>query len=130
MSKYSSILAEAADAVVCNGFAEDSFGDVQEPAGYNALAVVSSTVLLNLGETELRDRYDSEFGDPRNNPSGYLVWIREDNNGFVDVVKCGSDYGTYSGSDAVNEAFVKEADRYYAQFADCTCGYDECAKHS
>ena len=126
--KYSSILAEAADAVVCNGFAEDSFGDVQESFGFNALAVVSSTVLLNLGETDIREDYDSEFGDPQNDPSGYLVWIRENNEGFVDVVEYGSDAGTESVS--VEQSFLKEADSYYAQFADCTCGYDECAKHS
>lgn len=107
MSKFDSPLAEAAYAVCNHGFTEDEFGSVQE-GGWNALAVVTPTVLLNLDETDLFRTMQNE-GMPF---SGYLVWVREDSQGFVSVVEFGSDEGTQSGSDRVNEAFDKARDEY------------------
>lgn len=110
MSKFDSTLAEAAYAVAGHGFAEDEFGSVQD-IGWNAVVVVSSTVLLNLGEDlDLIDRLTDEFPDTLRD--GYLVWVREDSQGFVSVVEYGSDSGLRSGSDLVNEAFDKARDEF------------------
>lgn len=101
MGKYQSVMAEAAHTVALHGFAEE-FGDVAEPGGWNGLADLSATVLLNLGEDDVRSRFIAEHGD---DVAGFLVWIREDENGFVTVVERGSDGGLRSGTDAVGQAF-------------------------
>ena len=108
MSKFDSPLAEAAYAVANHGFAEEEFGSVTLPEGWNALVDLTPTVLLNLDETDLFRTMQNE-GMPF---SGYLVWVREDSQGFVSVVEFGSDEGTRSGSDLVNEAFDKARDEH------------------
>lgn len=106
MSKFDSPLAEAAYTIANHGFTEDEFGTVED-IGWNALVVVSSTVLLNLGEIDLRDAACAYAPD-----SGWLVWVREDSQGFVSVVEFGDDEGTRSGSDLVNAAFDAARDDY------------------
>ncbi len=102
MSKFDSILAEAAHVIHLHGFAADEYGSSTEGDGWNGLVDVSATVLLNLGETEVRERFMAEHGDAI---AGFLVWIREDPQGFVSVVEYGSDEGTRSGTDLVSQAF-------------------------
>lgn len=111
MSKFDNTLAEAAYAVCNHGFAEDEFGTVDD-IGWNALAVVSSTVLLNLDvEDDLIQRVLAEF--PETRTSGLLVWIQEDSQGFVTVQSFGSDEGLRSGTDLVNEAYDRAHDEYW-----------------
>lgn len=106
MSKFDDTLAEAAYAVAGHGFTEDEFGTVDD-IGWNAVVVVSPTILLNLGETEIRDAYENLHGN-----DDLLVWVREDSQGFVSVVEYGSDSGLRSGTDLVNEAFDKARDEF------------------
>lgn len=82
MTKFDSEIAEEAYALAGAGFALDTFGSVEEPWGWNALV-------------DLDDA---------------LVWIKEDNYGFVDIVMRGTDNGARSGTDLVNrewDAFVE-----------------------
>jgi hypothetical protein len=102
MSKFDSVLAEAAHVIHMRGFAADEFGSSVEGNGWNGLVDVSAVVLLNLEEDELHERFIAEHGDA---VGGLLVWIREDSQGFVSVVQYGSDEGTRSGTDLVNQAF-------------------------
>jgi hypothetical protein len=102
MSKFDSVMAEAAHVIHAHGFAADEFGSSVEGAGWNGLVTVSAPVLLNLGENELRDRFVAEHSDT---VGGFLVWIQEDTQGFVSVVEFGSDEGTRSSTDLVNQAF-------------------------
>ena len=102
MSKFDSVLAEAAHMISMHGFTADEFGSSTEGDGWNGLVDVSATVLLDLGEGDLRDRFVTEHGDA---VGGFLVWIREDSQGFVSVVEYGSDEGTRSGVDLVGRAF-------------------------
>lgn len=70
-------MAEEAYSLAGAGFALDTFGSVDEPWGWNALVDVDDT----------------------------LVWVNEDNYGFVDVVERGTDHGARSGTDLVNRAW-------------------------
>jgi hypothetical protein len=79
MSKFDGILSEAAYTISLDGFA-DSTGDVQEIGWYGRVDV-STVLLLNIGETELADRFAHEYGDQQ-----YEVIIREDSQGFVTVI--------------------------------------------
>lgn len=100
MSKFDNILAEAAYAICGHGFSEDEFGSVEHGMGWNAVAVVSTTVLLNVGEGGLAKQFDHEYGSET-----FLVWIREDSQGFVCLVWHATDNGLTSGSDLLNRAF-------------------------
>ena len=100
MSNFDDVLAEAAYSIANHGFAEDEFGTVEDAAGWNGIVVVSPTILLNLDEKNIRDRYENLYGN-----DDLLVWVREDSQGFVTVVEYGSDSGLRSGTDLVNEAF-------------------------
>jgi hypothetical protein len=102
MGKFDSVLAEAAHVIHMHGFAADEFGSATESDGWNGLVDVSATILLNLGETELQERFAAEHGHV---VGGFLVWIREDSQGFVSVVEFGSDSGLRSGTDVVSQAF-------------------------
>lgn len=104
---FDSALAEAAHAIAGHGFAEAEFGSVQE-GGWNALVVVSPTILLNLGENEVRDTLLDFM--PNMPVAGYLVWIREDSRGFVTEVEYASDEGLRSGTDLLNRAFDKASE--------------------
>lgn len=108
MSKFDSMLAEAAYAVAGHGFAEDEFGTVDETIGWNAVVNVTPTVLLNLDETDLFRKVQND----RMPFDGYLVWVHEDSQGFVSVVAYGSDSELRSGTDSVNEAFDMARDGY------------------
>lgn len=108
MSKFDSPLAEAAYAIANHGFSVDDFGTVQD-IGWNAIVTVSSTVLMNLGENEIREKFDAHYGDET-----FLVWVREGVAGSVTVVESGTDSGLRSGSDLVNEAFDRARDEYVA----------------
>ena len=84
MSKFDSGLAEAAYLVANNGFAEREEGSV-DGEGWNALCVLSPTVLLNLGaEADLIESVQREYNDMRFNDVS--VWIHENEAGFVDVL--------------------------------------------
>lgn len=103
MTAFDSVLAEAAWAVAGHGFAE-TFGDLSagDPS-WNAFVHVSSTVLLNLDETELRERYDDVWR--ADGIDGRLVWIKQTDDGQVSVVMHGSDAGPRSGTDLVGRAW-------------------------
>ncbi len=83
MSKYESALAEAAYVIAGNGFAVDECGSVDE-WGWHALVVVSPVLLLNVGEADLAERVRAEVGDAEQD-----VLVREDSQGFVDVLAHG-----------------------------------------
>lgn len=107
--KFGSVLAEAAYLVALDGFARE-FGSVQD-GGWNGMADVSGSVLLNVGADEdVRARYLAEHG--AREPQGLTVWIREDSQGFVDVVEYGADDGPRSGTDLVVRAF-DDAEAHY-----------------
>lgn len=106
MSKFDNILAEAAYAICNHGFAEDEFGSVEYGTGWNALAVVSPVLLRNVGETENADKLEDEYGT-----ESFLVWIREDSQGFVTLVEHGTDNGLTSGTDKINREFDEARDR-------------------
>ena len=108
MSKFDSVLAEAAHAISTHGFTQSEFGSTED-GGWNGLVDVSATVLLNLGEHELRDRFTTAHGDA---VGGFLVWLREDSQGFVSVVEFGSDSGARSGTDLVGRAFDDASDTH------------------
>ncbi len=108
MGKFDSVLAEAAYTIMLHGFTEDQFG-TSDSGGWNGLVDVSATGLLNLGEDELRERFVAKHGDAA---GGYLVWIREDSQGFVTLVEYGDDAGTRSGTDAVARAFDAASEDY------------------
>lgn len=83
-SKFSDVAAEAAYAIAGHGFAEDEFGSVDH-YGWNALVVVNSTCVLNIGDEELAQRLRAAH--PGIDVGADLaVWIREDAQGFVDTV--------------------------------------------
>lgn len=102
MSKFQNVLAEAGYTIANHGFALEEHGSVEDGKGWNALADVSTVVLLNVGEGGVAKEFDREYGE-----RSFLVWIREDSNGFVDVVEVGTDEGLRSGTDLVNEAWDK-----------------------
>lgn len=110
MSKFDSVLAEAAYAVAGHGFTDEEFSNVQDSTGWNALVTVSATTLLNVGETEIRDRFLAEHSDAP--LDGYLAWIRENDQGFVTLVTHGSDAGSRSGTDLVSRAWDAYVDEH------------------
>lgn len=107
MSRFQNVLAEAAHAVCNHGCGEEEFGSTGDTGGWNALAVVSGTILMNLDEADLWERYVNEQGDPPGDPSGWLVWINEGEQGDVFEIMRGHDGGLGSGTDLVNRAFDK-----------------------
>lgn len=109
MSKFENAIAEGAYVTANHGFTEEEYGDVST-TGYNALVSVSATTLLNLGENDLAE----EFRKMVPGIAGALVWIRETNEGFVNVIEWGTDEGLTSGTDRVNQKwdeFVTEMDK-------------------
>lgn len=84
MSKFSDVLSEAAYAIAGHGFARE-FGSVEDRDGWNAIADVSPVLLRNVGEDELADRLEAEYGDRQR-----VVWINEDSQGFVGKVRAGT----------------------------------------
>jgi hypothetical protein len=113
MSKFQNTLVEAAYAVAGHGFAQEESGNVEELTGWNALVSVNATVLINLGEDELHERYTSFLWLTVEEPAGFFVWIRQDNQGFVKCIEFGTDSSLVSGTDKVNadwDAFVESQD--------------------
>lgn len=110
MSKFDNVIAEAAYVISLNGFNEEEYGEVST-TGWNGLVTVSATTLLNVGaESDLVDRFRTEVPGV----AGALVWIREDDQGFVHLVEWGTDEGMTSGTDTVNrkwDEYVAEMDR-------------------
>lgn len=100
MSKFDNVLAEGAYAICNHGFAEDETGSVHYGIGWNALAVVSPVLLRNVGETEIADKLEDEYGT-----ESFLVWIREDSQGFVSLIDFSDDSGLTSGTDLINQEF-------------------------
>lgn len=100
MSKFDNVLAEGAYAICNHGFAEDETGSVHYGIGWNALAVVSPVLLRNVGETEIADKLEDEYGT-----ESFLVWIREDSQGFVSLIDFSADSGLTSGTDLINQEF-------------------------
>lgn len=81
MSKFANVRAEAAYAVAGHGFADEESGSVEEIDGWNALVTVSAQVLMNLGETDLFNRFrDAHQG------ATMFVWVRVDSDGFVHLI--------------------------------------------
>lgn len=97
MSKFESIVAEAAWAIHNNGFAEDSFGDSSEGSGHYAFVVVSPRTLRDIGEDELANEFQKspEWNVETHGmrhfttdmPMGVVVMERTD--GFVTVLDQG-----------------------------------------
>jgi len=104
-SKFSdSTLAEAAYAIAGHGFA-DTFGEASDLTGWNGLATVSPVLLMNVGETDLAETLRARYGDAE-----YIVWIREDNSGFVDVVEWGTSSAVAEHFEAFEESLATDAD--------------------
>lgn len=101
MSKFGSILAEAAYTMAGHGFTEGEYGNVETADGYNALCIVSPVLLLNLGEDELAEKVREVTEEE------CYVWFREDSQGFVDRMGAGDEW--------VAEAFEK-ADAESSEF--------------
>lgn len=101
--KFADTLAEAAYTIAGHGFAADEFGTVQD-IGWNAIVDVTFNGMLNLDmDTDLISR--TLYEHPCVRSGGLLVWIKENTEGFVNVVSYGSDEGAVSGSDMVNRQF-------------------------
>lgn len=81
MSKFDNILAEAAYEITLHGFHEEEYGTT-ETTGWNAFTSVSAVTLLNVGATDLSERFRAEHGE-----STLYAWIRVDNAGFVTLVE-------------------------------------------
>lgn len=101
MSKFDSVASEAAYEIANHGFADRDFGTVGESTHWNALVTVSAVTLLNVGANELSDRFREDWGD-----NEITVHIREDNDGFVDVLGNSRAFGSsvVSVEKAFNEA--------------------------
>lgn len=100
---YGGILSESAFAVANHGFAEEEYvpPNTRPGADWHALVTVSATVLLNLGETDLAER----FRDKVPGIAGALIWIKTTADGTVQVVEWGTDEGPTSGTDKVSRAW-------------------------
>lgn len=81
MSKFDNVLAEAAYEISGHGFHEEEYGTT-DTTGWNAFASVSAVTLLNVGATDLSERFRAEHGE-----STLYVWIRENNEGFVNLIE-------------------------------------------
>lgn len=89
MGKFGTALAEAAYFIGGNGFNEGEQGSVEEADGWNVLVRVSATSLLNLGASDdMIERLVGEAPETRN--GDVLVWLHEDDMGFVDVLSIGA----------------------------------------
>lgn len=108
--KFDNVIAEAAYEIAGHGFAEEEYGEVST-TGWNALVTVSATTLLNIGaDADLIERFRAEVPGI----AGALAWIRESNEGFVTLVKHGTDEGLHSGIDIVNrdwDEFILDMNR-------------------
>lgn len=81
MSKFDSVIAEAAYEITLHGFADEEYGTT-DTTGWNASVPVSAVTLLNVGAVDLSERFRAEHGD-----TTLYVWIRENNEGFVNLIE-------------------------------------------
>jgi hypothetical protein len=117
-SRYENVLAEAASTIANHGFTDGQYGECGYGDDWNALVTVSSVILMNCGEDELREQFYQEYGELE-----ILVWIRETNDGFVKVIRYAVENIPHGRevSDSLEAEFIKAADDYYEEDASADC---------
>lgn len=78
MSRFESLMAEAAIVTANHGFAEDEVGETTYGGSWYGLVRFNRTTLLNIGE----DAISREIADD----TTYLCIVEESNDGFVGIV--------------------------------------------
>lgn len=100
MSKFDNVLAEGAYEITLHGFADEEYGTT-DTTGWNALVTVSAVTLLNVGATDLSERFRQEYGGD----TAY-AWIRENNEGFVTLVDH-DPHAEATGIEAIDNRFAE-----------------------